>query len=220
MTNKSASNLPAKLAGKFIVLDGPDGCGKSTQVRCLAEHLRRAGGDPLTVRDPGDTDLGNAIREILLGEQYARRDIRSELMLFMASRAQLVSEKIKPALAAGRTVLSDRYVSSSCAYQGAGGLDVADILRVAEVATGNLWPDMTIVLDVDSEQGFTRIKTYRSQVALDAMEQRGLEFHRKVRDIFLKLPSFYPRPVLIRPAEGTIEQVQQRVLETLSVVDF
>jgi dTMP kinase len=97
---------------------------------------------------------------------------------------------------------------------------VGDILRVAEVATGNLWPDMTIVLDVDSEQGFTRIKTYRSQVALDAMEQRGLEFHRKVRDIFLKLPSFYPRPVLIRSAEGTIEQVQQRVLETLSVVDF
>ena len=128
MTNEFAPNLSAKLAGKFIVLDGPDGCGKSTQVHRLAEYLRKTGGDPLTVRDPGDTDIGNAIREILLGEKYARRDIRCELMLFMASRAQLVSEKIRPALSAGRTVLSDRYVSSSCAYQGAGGLDVAKII--------------------------------------------------------------------------------------------
>jgi dTMP kinase len=220
MSNELAEKLSAKLAGKFIVLDGPDGCGKSTQVRRLAEYLRQAGGDPLTVRDPGDTDLGNAIREILLGEKYARRDIRSELMLFMASRAQLVAEKIRPALSAGRTVLSDRYVSSSCAYQGAGGLDVAEVIQVANVATNNLWPELTIVLDVDSEKGFDRIKTYRSQVALDAMEQRGLEFHRKVRDIFLKLPSFYPRPVMIRPADGTVEQVQQRILETLNVVDF
>lgn len=220
MTNEFAPNLSAKLAGKFIVLDGPDGCGKSTQVHRLAEYLRKTGGGPLTVRDPGDTDIGNAIREILLGEKYARRDIRCELMLFMASRAQLVSEKIRPALSAGRTVLSDRYVSSSCAYQGAGGLDVAEIIQIADMATGNLWPDLTVVLDVDSEQGFERIQTYRSQVALDAMEQKGLEFHRKVRDIFLKLPSFYPRPVLICPAEGTVEQVHRRILEILCNVHF
>jgi dTMP kinase len=212
--------LAVKLAGKFIVLDGPDGCGKSTQVKKLAQRLEQGGGDSLTVRDPGQTAIGEAIREILLGPKHAQRDMRCELMLFMASRAQLVAEKIKPALAAGRTVLSDRYVSSSCAYQGAGGLDPREILGVAEFATDHTWPDLTIVLDIPAERGFERIEAHRSHIALDAMEQRSLDFHRKVREIFLQLPSFYPRPVIVVSAEGTVDEVHTRILETLSVVDF
>jgi len=216
----NSDDLTKKLAGKFIVLDGPDGCGKSTQVRELAKMLQTAGADPLTVRDPGDTEIGFAIREMLLGPKHATRDIRCELMLFMASRAQLVAEKIKPALAAGRTVLSDRYVSSSCAYQGAGGLDFLEILKIADFATAHTWPDYTIVLDIPTEKGFERIITNRPHNTLDAMERRSIYFHRKVREIFVQLPTFYPRPVKVVSAEGNVAEVHRRIVETLTLVDF
>ncbi len=212
--------LRYKFAGKFVVLDGPDGCGKSTQVHLLADRLRTQGVDVVTFRDPGDTEIGNAIREILLGPRHAKRDIRCELMLFMASRAQLVSQKIRPALAEGRAVLCDRYVSASCAYQGAGGLDMKAILDVADFATAKTWPDLTIVLDVKTEEGFERINTHRRDPGLDAMESRSREFHRKVRENFLQLPAIYPRPVLIVDGSGSVDEVHQRIWEKLNGVDF
>ena len=220
MKNPVKNTLLKKLQGKFIVLDGPDGCGKSTQVKKLATLLTENNANPLSVRDPGETNIGEAIREILLGPKHIDRDMRCELMLFMASRAQLVAEKIKPALLAGRAVFADRYVSSSCAYQGAGGLDPKDIIKVADFATGQTWPDLTIILDVSAEQGFERIQTHRSSVALDAMEQRSLDYHQKVREIFLTLPEIYPRPVAIVNADGTIDEIHARILETLERVDF
>jgi dTMP kinase len=208
-----------KIAGKFIVLDGPDGCGKSTQARRLAEGLARQGVPLITVRDPGDTAIGDSIRNILLGPDHEHREMRCELLLFMASRAQLAAEKIKPALAAGKTVLADRYVSSSCAYQGAGGLEIGDILNIARFATQETWPDLTLILDVSAQAGLDRIQTQR-QAARDTMERRGLEYHRKVRDIFLKLPEIYPKPVIILPAGDTIDKVHRQILETLIRVDY
>ncbi len=208
-----------KISGKFIVLDGPDGCGKSTQVRLLAEGLARQGIESVTVRDPGDTAVGDSIRKILLGPEHEQRSMECELLLFMASRAQLAAEKIKPALAAGKTVLADRYVSSSCAYQGAGGLDIGAILDIARFATQQTWPDLTLILDIPAQAGLDRIETKRN-AARDTMERRGLEYHRKVRDIFLKLPEIYPKPVLILSAGETIEKVHEQILETLIRVDY
>jgi dTMP kinase len=208
-----------KIAGKFIVLDGPDGCGKSTQIKLLAEELARREIPYVTVRDPGDTLVGDSIRKILLGPEHEHRDMHCELLLFMASRAQLVAEKIKPALAAGKTVLCDRYVSSSLAYQGAGGLPIDRILDIARFATQETWPHLTIVLDLGPEVGMERIRVERN-AAQDTMERRGLDYHRKVRDLFLKLPALYPAPVAILPAGEPIEKVQAHLLETLSRVDY
>ncbi len=209
----------AKLSGKFIVLDGPDGCGKSTQIQRLAEDMGREGVPFIGVRDPGDTAVGDSIRKILLGLDHESREMRCELLLFMASRAQLVAEKIKPALAAGKTVLADRYVSSSCAYQGAGGVEIDRILDIAQFATQKTWPDLTLILDTPAQTGLERIRAQRNAVP-DAMERRGLDYHRKVRDLFLKLPEIYPTPVIILHAGDTIEKVHERILETLISVDY
>jgi dTMP kinase len=208
-----------KIAGKFIVLDGPDGCGKSTQIKLLAEELARRKIPYITVRDPGDTRIGDSIRKILLGPEHEHREMRCELLLFMASRAQLVAEKIKPALAAGKTDLCDRYVSASLAYQGAGGLPLDHILDIARFATQETWPHLTIVLDLGVEVGLERIRVERN-TAQDTMERRGLEYHRKVRDLFVQLPTLYPAPVILLPAGEPIEKVQARLLETLSRVDY
>jgi len=211
--------LARKVAGKFLVFDGPDGCGKSTQLRLLAEELDRRNVPPVRVRDPGDTRVGDAIRAILLGRDHEDREIRCELMLFMASRAQLVAEKIRPALAAGKTVLCDRYVSASCAYQGAGGVKVSDILDLAQFATRNTWPDLTVVLDVPAQLGLQRVRNQR-QDTHDAMERRGLDYHERVRDLFLKLPQIYPKPVVVVDARAEIEAVRDRIWEALANVDY
>jgi len=217
--NQFWKRLSEKASGKFIVLDGPDGCGKTTQLKRLKEAFAQARVDYISVRDPGDTPVGDSIRGILLGRDHEDRSIYCELMLFMASRAQLVAAKIKPALNEKKTVLSDRYVSASCAYQGAGGVPVDQILDIAQLATQRTWPDLTIVLDVPAEVGFERIDTQRNEVH-DAMERRGLDYHQKVRDIFLKLPAIYPKPVVIVDATKSAETVHQTILETLIGVDY
>ena len=211
--------MMSKLAGKFIVFDGPDGCGKSTQIKMLADVLRGDGLPLVTLRDPGGTAAGDAIREILLRGGHGSLDIRGELLLFMASRAQLVKEQIRPAFSEGKSVLCDRYISASCAYQGAGGLDPKDILQVGSFAVEDSWPDLTVVLDVSPEVGFERIRRSRGG-RFDAMESRGLQFHEKVRGIFLQLPDIYPGKVEVIDAAGTEEEVHNRILELLTNVDF
>lgn len=211
--------LGAKLAGRFIVFDGPDGCGKSTQLARLGEGLTGAGVPWIGVRDPGDTAIGEAIRKILLGPDHADRDPRCELMLFMASRAQLVAEKIRPALAAGKTVLADRYVSASCAYQGAGGLAVSEILKIAKFAAARTWPDLTVILDIPARAGLDRIRTRRDGIH-DTMEGRSLAYHERVREIFLELPERYPAPVVVVDGRGDADAVHERIVERLTSVDY
>ncbi len=209
------------LGGSFIVLDGPDGCGKTTVQRQVAAHLEAAGLAVTLCKDPGGTVAGDRIRSVLLDHDLTDMSVQCETLLFMASRAQLVREVVRPALHEGRVVLCDRFVSSTCAYQVAAGDDLADILALARYAVGTTWPAMTFVLDVPVEIGFGRIgqrMTGRreSQLAeegegLDAMERRPASFHAAVRANFLALPGRYPSPVEIidatQPVQENVEQV-------------
>ena len=165
----------------FLSIDGGDGTGKSTQVELLGQWLREQGRDVVACRDPGSTPLGEAVRDILLDRHDLHIHRRSEMLLYMAARAQMVEEVIRPALEQGKTVLCDRYLLANVVYQGyGGGLDVATLWEVGRVATGGLMPDLTIVLDVPAEVAAARMAR-----PLDRMEQQGAAFHARVREGFL-----------------------------------
>jgi dTMP kinase len=171
----------SSLGGCFVVFDGPDGSGKSTQFRRFADIARASGLEVVEVREPGGTAIGEKIRAILLDPANAEMTTRSEMLLYMASRAQLYEQRIAPAIAAGALVLADRFVSSTLAYQGtAGGIDEEEILAVGKVATGNHWPDLTVVFDVDTDVAMKRLSPL-----LDRMEQKGMDFHARVRSGYL-----------------------------------
>ncbi len=200
------------LAGRFLVVDGPDGAGKSTQTALLADALGETGLSVRQVRDPGGTAIGDRIREILLDPSCDEMAVRTELMLYMASRAQLVAEIVRPALQAGECVLSDRYISSTIAYQGAGGADVDEVRTVGDIAVGSLWPDLTIILDLPSDEGLTRAAK-RSDP--DRMEAKAREFHRRVRELFLAQAKQDPARCVVVDASGPPTDVHQRVVETV-----
>jgi dTMP kinase len=169
------------MSGRFLVVEGSEGAGKSTLVAALAGRLRGAGFDPLLVREPGGTPAAERIRTILL-EPGMTIDPVSEMYLFLAARADLVSGIIKPALEAGRVVLADRFELSTEAYQcGGRGIDPQLFLAANRGATGGLTPDLTLVLDIPTEIGFSRL-TGRGK--LDRMEQAGAEFHARVASVF------------------------------------
>ena len=202
--------MKEKLAGKFLVLDGPDGCGKSTQVRLLSEWIAARGVDVVSYRDPGTTVVGEKIRDILLDPSHAEMGINAEVLLFMAARAMLWEEHIGLDLMAGKCVLMDRWVSSTCAYQGwAGGFGIEKVLKIGADALEHLWPDVTIVLDVDLETARQRM-----QRDLDRMEQKGDAYHAKVREGFLKLAD-YCDAVEVVDATQSVEQVHQDVMKTI-----
>jgi len=168
------------VAGRFLVIDGPDGAGKTTQAMRIAEHFRARGEDVITLREPGATPAGEAIRDLLLD---ADTDVTAltEMLLYQAARAQIVETVIRPALARGETVVLDRYWYSTAAYQAHGlGLDPVSVRHVSAVATGGVEPDHVFFLDVDPELGLGRINGER-----DRIEGRPLDYHRRVRDGFL-----------------------------------
>ena len=229
----SATDLTSLLRGRFIVFDGPDGAGKSTQRELLAQALQSAGGDAVSCRDPGGTAIGDRIRSVLLDFDLSTMNVNCETMLFMASRAQLVAEVIRPALAAEKTVLCDRFVTSTCAYQGAAGYDPRRVIELARLALDDCWPDLTLIFDVDPNEGFTRIgrkahhagknrrrndaeSTLFADAQPDAMEARPLDFHRKVRRMFLETPTYFPTPVVVVDGSGDVQAVHARVLQELT----
>jgi dTMP kinase len=188
----------------FISIDGGDGTGKSTQVRLLAEWLRALGHAVVTCRDPGSTKLGEEVRQLVLSRHDLSIARASEMLLYMAARAQLVEEVIRPALETGNTVVSDRYVLANVVYQGhAGGLDVGRLWEVGHVATGRLMPDLTIVLDVPAGEATGRIKGEP-----DRMERQGDAFHDRVRSGFLTEAARDPGRIAVVDGTKTIEQVQ------------
>ena len=207
--------MKEKFSGKFIVLDGPDGCGKSTQTKLLAEWLKEQGVSTVTFRDPGDTDIGEKIRQILLSPEHHVMDTRTELLLYMASRAQLWAEKIAPALKANKCVVLDRWLSSTCAYQGhAGGFGMDKVIKIATDCLERVRPDLTIVLDVDLQTASQRLDRQ-----LDRMEAKGGGYHQKVREGFLKLAEQQENFIVI-DATGDIETVHKKILQLISEVSF
>lgn len=165
--------------GVFLVIDGPDGAGKTTQTARLAARLRERGDDVLVLREPGATPAGEAIRDLLLDPETDLVPM-AEMLLYQAARAQVVQAVIRPALEEGRTVLLDRYWYSTAAYQGHGlGLDLDAVRAASAVATGGLEPDLVLVLDLDPETGLGRLDGAR-----DRIEGRPLDYHRRVRDGF------------------------------------
>ena len=192
---------------RFIVLDGMDGAGKSSQVGPLTEWLAGRGQHVTTCRDPGSTPVGDAIRAILLDRHDLQLAPTAEMLLYMAARAQLVAEVVAPALARGGWVVSDRYLLSNVVYQGhAGGLDPAAIRSVGAVATGGLSPGLVLVLDIDLETAARRLDR-----PLDKLENRGDGFRARLRDGYLREAAAAPETIRVIDASAGPDEVATRI---------
>ena len=199
------------MSGLLITFEGGDGSGKSTQIRLLAERLRALGHDVRTFREPGGVrsgDAGERIREILLDPVHTELDVRAELLLYEASRAQLVAAHYRPALAEGAIVLCDRYADSSVAYQGYGRavLPVDEVHELNRIATGGLVPDLTLLLDVDAAAGLAQATVSGA----DRLEAAGHDFHLRVREGYLALAEAEPERVKLI-ARAPVERVALEV---------
>ncbi len=204
-----------RLKGRFVAVDGPDGCGKTTQARLAAQRLAEQGLEVELFRDPGSTAVGEKIRQLLLNPEHVSLSTETEVLLYMAARVQLWVEKMAPALEKNRCVILDRWLSSTCAYQGyAGGFGADRVLAIAEQCIERPWPDLTVILDVDLDTAGARLKT-----DLDRMEQKGPDYHRKVRQGFLELAR-RRRDFTVVDGSGDIEAVHARVMEALSQSGF
>ncbi len=194
-------------AARFIVLDGPDGCGKSSQARLLMDWLQSQGVPTVGFRDPGATAIGEKIREILLSPAHEAMTTPAEVLLYMAARVQLWAEKIKPALSEGKCVVLDRWLSSTCAYQGyAGAFGMEKVIEIAQDSLERVWPDLTIILDVDLKTAAQRLKR-----ELDRMERKGDGYHSRVREGFLKLAEGRPDFVVV-DATGSMEATHRQIV--------
>ena len=205
-------------AGRFITFEGGEGCGKSTQIRILAERLRAAGKDVLLTREPGGTELAEKIRALVREESADPPNIRAETLLFLASRAQVVENVIRPALAAGKWVLCDRFADSTFAYQGYGrGLDLDEIKRINSFATGGLVPDRTVLLDVSPEVSAKRMRAREAatNTEADRMEKAGDGFHSRLAKGFLELAAAEPERFVVIPADGSVEEVEEAIWNSI-----
>jgi dTMP kinase len=190
----------------FISLEGIDGSGKSTQAKLLAEAL---GAETLLIREPGGTEAAERIRE-LLADPGVELDPLAELLLFLAARADLTARVIRPALEAGRGVVSDRFADSSVAYQGAArGLGVGEVISLTDAATEGLWPDLTVLLRVDPEVGLGRAE------GEDRFESEGLELQRAVAGAYEEIAKVASDRVVVVDGDGTVEEVHERVMEAI-----
>ena len=193
--------------GLFITFEGPEGSGKTTHSRLLCGFLRKKGFRVLHTREPGGTPISEKIRKVLLDPKNKGMDVACEMLLYMAARAQIVKEKILPALKNGKIVVCDRFTDATLAYQGyAGGMDLEVIKSIAKIVTKGLKPGVTFLLDIDARAGLLRAGRSR-----DRMERKSILYHNKVRNGYLDIAKKEPRRVKVVSATGEIEETQQRI---------
>ena len=191
----------------FISLEGIDGSGKSTQARLLAEEL---GPDTVLIREPGGTDAAERIRELLADPDLEVEPL-AELLLFLAARADLTARVVRPALEAGRHIVSDRFADSSVAYQGAArGLGVGEAITLTDAATDGLWPDLTVLLRIDPEVGMERSD------GEDRLESEGLELQRAVATAYEEIAIIAADRIVVVDGEGSVEEVRERVMNAVT----
>lgn len=198
-----------------MAFEGGDGAGKSTQARLLADALRAEGHEVLLTREPGGTEIGEKLRGLVLEHGHGEIDPRTEALIFAAARAAHVAQSIRPALERGAVVITDRYIGSSVVYQGvARGLGAADVRDLNEWATEGLWPDVTVVLDVDEGEGRARRTAGRGEE--DRLESEPDDFHARVREHYLELAAADPGRYLVLDAALPPEEIHRRVRERLT----
>jgi len=202
--------------GFFITFEGSEGCGKSTQISLLAEKLRQAGREPLLIREPGGTPAGESIRHLLQHAPEGENLVpEAELLLFAASRAQLVREKIQPALDAGRVVISDRFLDSTTVYQGvARRIPAQDTAGINAFAVGDCLPDVTFLLDLERETSLARMRAGKRE--LDRIERESEEFFAAVRSGYLDLAKKNPGRVVVLDASQPVEALAKEIQSLLS----
>lgn len=204
--------LNQKRTGKLISFEGSEGSGKSTQISRLAAHFQKTAREVLSTREPGGTEIGEQIRNIIVhnskGDEMCAE---TELLLFTAARAQLVREVIAPALARGAIVLSDRYLDSSTVYQGIGRNLAADpVNQINRFAVGNVMPDLTIVIDVPEEVSLARLKRRASDLP-DRMERENVDFYKKVREGYLLLAKGMPERFIVVDGTKTEDALEKKI---------
>lgn len=202
----------------FITFEGPEGSGKSTQIRLLAEFMRARGLSVEVVREPGGTPIGDQVRHVLHDTANTAMSPEAEVLLYSASRAQLVSQRIRPSLAAGRIVLCDRYADSTMAYQGYGrGLDLGMLAALTEIATGGLKPDLTLLLDLDVSAGLSRRRVRGEE--MNRLDLEAVAFHERVREGYRLLanadPERWVRIQADRPVDVVAADIREAVLARL-----
>ncbi len=197
---------------RFITFEGIDGCGKSTQAKLLLEKLNSKGCKTILVREPGGTRISEAVREILLIKGMDELQNRTEALLMTASRAQLTDEVIVPNLEKGHWVIADRYTDSTLAYQGGGRkLDVEWLIKLNTFATGELIPDMTVIVDIVPEEGQRR----RESLNPDRIEKAGEDFQQNVRKMYQEIAKRFPDRIFIVDGHETIENIQNKIWQEI-----
>lgn len=204
--------LKFKPAGQLISFEGSEGSGKSTQIARLAARLQKSGREVVTTREPGGTEIGEQIRNIIVhnskGDEMCAE---TELLLFTAARAQVVREVIAPALVRGAVVLSDRYLDSSTVYQGIGRNLAADpVSQINRFAVGNVMPDLTLVIDVPTEIGLARIRQRASDLP-DRMERENIDFYKKIREGYLLLAQGMPDRVVVIEGTQSEDAIEKKI---------
>lgn len=201
------------MQGLFITFEGPDGCGKTTQMKLLGEYFEKKGKEVVLTREPGGKGLGEKVREILLNYDGEVSD-RCESFLFLADRAQNIDIIVNPAVKEGKIVLCDRHIDSTVAYQGYGrGLNIDRINMLNNLATNGKKPDLTLVFDVDVETSMKRVGKEK-----DRMERAGIDFHNRVRKGYLELAKQEPKRIKVLDATKSIEEIHKDVINILAEV--
>ena len=206
------------MAGLFITFEGTEGCGKSTQIEALSERLQQSEKSVFKTREPGGTSLGEAIRKLLQNDAAGKgMTPEAELLLFAASRSQLIRERILPALAEEQIVLCDRFIDSTTVYQGiARNIDSQIVSRINQFAVGNTRPNLTVLIDIDPKIGMDRVRS-RSKNQLDRIESEAIEFFQAVRNGYLEIAKSEPERFLVLDGSQTINELKNQIWESVKM---